>query len=216
MTSPRSHFTSTLLQDGKVLAAGGAFTYPFVQTNTADLYDPGTGVWTRTGSLNEPRFYHTATLLNNGWSWSPGKQYPGGFGECGTLQPRHRTWTSTGPMAAARSLHTATLFLDGTVLVAGGFASSGSVTNAETYNPATGTWTAAGFLSKKRRNHTAVRLTTAGPDCRRHQQRSLADAKFTTRQLNRGAPQPDDHEPRLAGLSPFPQWQGDGCRGHFR
>src|SRR6266571_1218868 len=42
----RQEGTATLLPDGQVLAAGGGGN-----PNTAELYDPGTGRWTSTGSM---------------------------------------------------------------------------------------------------------------------------------------------------------------------
>ena len=59
----RAHHTATLLPNGKVLVAGG---YNFSYPASAELYDPATGTWTTTGSLNTARYVHTATLLPNG------------------------------------------------------------------------------------------------------------------------------------------------------
>ena len=60
--------TATLLTSGKVLVVGGrtcsggnCFTL-----NSAELYDPATGKWSFTGTLNTGRDNHTATLLTDG------------------------------------------------------------------------------------------------------------------------------------------------------
>jgi len=53
-----------LLANGKVLVAGGNFGNGTV--TSAELYDPATGTWTFTGSLNTAREEHTATLLPGG------------------------------------------------------------------------------------------------------------------------------------------------------
>ena len=52
-----------------------------------------------------------------------------------------------GNLNTAREFHTATLLPNGKVLVAGGIGSSGPLSSAELYDPASGMWTATGSLS---------------------------------------------------------------------
>ena len=68
MTTNRSSHTATLLPNGKVLVVGGSLQSGFFQTTlgTTELFDPLSGTWTPTGTLNNPRSGHTATLLPNG------------------------------------------------------------------------------------------------------------------------------------------------------
>src|SRR5438552_5453921 len=62
--------TATMLSNGRVLVAGGAGprpeTFPYPGLASAELYDQATGNWTVTGSLNDGRLLHTATLLSDG------------------------------------------------------------------------------------------------------------------------------------------------------
>src|SRR6202030_4363773 len=55
----RTLHTSTLLQTGKVLVAGGT---NLGIVGTAELYDPSIGTWAATGSLVTARDNHTATM----------------------------------------------------------------------------------------------------------------------------------------------------------
>ncbi len=69
LAQPRYAHTATLLQNGQVLVAGGAFLGsnqdPSPLAN-AELYNPVNHVWSLTGDLGTSRFVHTATRLANG------------------------------------------------------------------------------------------------------------------------------------------------------
>jgi len=149
MNVPRFAHTSTLLQNGKVLVAGGGGA----NGTSAELYDPASGTWTVTGSLNRGRSYHTATLLLDG------KVLVAGGGASAELyDPASGTWTVTGSLTGSRLHHTAALLPNGKVLVAGGSNSDGYLASAEVYDPATQTWTATASLSVRRIGHTMTLL----------------------------------------------------------
>ena len=67
MSTDRRDFTGTLLQDGRVLVAGGwnEGTGEIVHAST-DLWDPVTASFTPAATMLEPRMYHTATLMPDG------------------------------------------------------------------------------------------------------------------------------------------------------
>ena len=75
----RNDHTATLLPNGRVLVVAG-HTSGSTNLASVELYDPASGTWTATGSLNTPRSDHTATLLLNGKVL-----VAGGFGNTGAL-----------------------------------------------------------------------------------------------------------------------------------
>jgi len=175
----RSGQTATLLPDGQVLVAGGgcnghaygcdAGSFE-AALSSAELYNPATGTWARTGSMKSGREYFTATLLKNGQVLAAG-----GFNNCDDdfcsdvatadlYNPATGTWTQTGSMQGAREQHSATLLPDGDVLVAGGLNEGGfccsqfEYSSAELYNPASGTWTPTASMAVKHAGQTATLL----------------------------------------------------------
>ena len=157
--------TATLLPNGMVLVAGGFNSYPSMYAHaSAELYDPASGTWSVTGSLDTARSGHTATLLPNGKVLiAGGVNYVGSFNPLASSElydPGSGTWSAAGSLTTARFRHTATLLPDGKVLVAGGFDSAGfnGGASAELYDPALGTWSATGSLNAARSDHTATLL----------------------------------------------------------
>jgi hypothetical protein len=161
--------TATLLQNGKVLLAGGFVNSVWdyggsTSANGAGLYDSATGVFSGTGNMTANRGDHTATLLANGKVLIAGgaDQDPTGTGLASAelYDPSTGTFTQTGSMAVGRFLHTATLLQNGKVFIVGGALTSTSdpVATAEVYDPATGTFTMTGAMATAREQHTATLL----------------------------------------------------------
>lgn len=162
LANARSSHSSTLLQNGKVLVAGGTAGFNN-QLSSAELYDPDTDMWTPTGSLGTARQGHTATLLPNGKVLvAGGHNSSGTVGTSELYDPASGTWAPTGNLVQKRELHRAALLQNGKVLVAGGvngpITSGGHLASAELYDPATGTWTATGSMGVKRILHTMTLL----------------------------------------------------------
>jgi uncharacterized repeat protein (TIGR01451 family) len=115
--------TATLLQNGKVLIAGGITSTG--TTATAELYDPVANTFTFTGNMTTRRDSQTATLLNDGRVLIAGySEWPGGYADL--YDPVKGTFTRTGSLSTPRLQgHSATLLANGKVMIAGGYGISG-------------------------------------------------------------------------------------------
>ena len=151
MNSPHLRHTASVLPNGKVLAAGGFDLMSSTGfTNVAELYDPSTGKWTVTGSMNNARYFHTSSVLSNGKVLIVGGynyNYTT-FNGAELYDPSTGTWTLTSNMNYPRYLHSASVLSNGKVLVAGGILSVTNWTDTELYDPSTGTWTITGCTQK--------------------------------------------------------------------
>ena len=154
MHHARTAPTATLLSHtgpnaGKVLIVGGNTTSGDL---VAELYDPGTGTFTDTGSTTTVRSGHTATLLTTsplaGQVLIAGGIDAGGNASASAelYNPATGMFTATGDMTVARDGHTATGLgtqdgaQNGDVLIVG---TDGS---ADLYDPTKGTFARIGSL----------------------------------------------------------------------
>lgn len=161
MVIPRRDHTATLLQNGKVLVAGG-FTNGY-QYTSAELYDPVTRTWSSTGAMTHGRISHTSTLLPDGRVLVTGGN---GYASSGyenlssaeIYDPATGIWSSVGSMSRSRGGHTATLLTNGKVLIVGGGADSDLSSPTELFDPASGTWSVSGSIYRGRTGHTATLL----------------------------------------------------------
>ena len=190
--------TATLLQNGKVLVAGGLTTS--WHSASAELYDPASGTWTATGSLNTARSYHTATLLPNGKVL-----VAGGFDSTASPRAPNCTTRRAGlglPQAASTPhalSHTATLLQNGKVLVAGGLDNSRLSRERRTVRP--GERDLDCHRQPQHRtllSHGDVAPKRQGPCCRGTDSPAFSRApNCTTRRAGPGLPREPQHRTRF-------------------
>jgi N-acetylneuraminic acid mutarotase len=174
MGTPRAGATATLLPTGQVLVTGGravahgGLRAPSASAgevlSSAELYDPVANTWRDTGSLNDARYSHSATLLSTGQVL-----VTGGLNANDTLcttaevyDVASGAWLQTSPMNTARRQHMVAQLSTGQVLVAGGLdAEDTALSSAEVYDPVQKKWTPTAPMSTARAASTAVPLPTS-------------------------------------------------------
>ena len=151
----RGIHTATRLPDGTVLLTGG---YSPIRSS-AEVYDPVTDAFSRSGDMSAPRFFHTATRLPSGSILIVGgSSGADALASAELFNPLTGAFELTGSLRTARHSHTATLLPNGKVLIAGGTNNTEYFSSAEIYDPDTGTFSDAGVMVVGRRSHTATLL----------------------------------------------------------
>lgn len=165
----RFHHTATLLADGRVLIAGGATAggeNMSPTTAAAELYDPATGTFQRTGDLTQSRSGHTATLLPQGKVLIVGGSTNGGststlltLDSVEIYDVASGKFTRISPLTDAREGHTATLLQNGQVLIAGGMKiGGGSPKEALLFDPRSNKFKTAAAMTSERAYHSTTLL----------------------------------------------------------
>lgn len=163
MSAARAAHTVTTLNDGRVLIVGG-YVPGNEPTTQAEIYDPATNRFERTGALQTARAGHVAVLLHDGTVLIAGGVGTGWsfLSSAERYDPATGRFTSTGDMQVPRESHVGVALPNGRVLVAGGHQGRRErrrlYISAEEYDPARGTFALVGDMHTRRHKHDAVLL----------------------------------------------------------
>ena len=167
----RSH-ASTLLPDGRVLITGGGSgvaTTTSLPIQSAEIFNPATGMFTSIGNMVTPRSSHSATLLADntvlitGGSEGVGTRFPTKTAEI--FDPADNSFTNLAPMNYSHLAQNPGLLRDGRLVQPSSYyndthtAAGGLITaESEIYTPATRLFTPIEPMFKQRIDIGAIGL----------------------------------------------------------
>src|SRR5438445_7891106 len=158
MKDARADATASVLQDGRVLIAGGQSSGSAV--NTLEIFDPNSGNFSNAGTMSSPRQDHAAAVLSDGRVLIAGGSSDGtnALNTTDIYDPQAGS-VSAGPvMSTPRARHTATTLLDGTVVVIGGSDYTNDLGSAELFEHVANSFTGAFNLATARSKHSGFLL----------------------------------------------------------
>ncbi len=121
----------------KVIVTGGVINISSI-TNTIEIFDVNTEIWTLGSNMNTPRAVHESIVLKNGNILVIGGETTG-FASSNKVEeynPNTNTWVQKSSMVEGRINLSAILLHDGRVFVAGGANNQ----STEIYDPSTDVW----------------------------------------------------------------------------
>jgi Galactose oxidase, central domain/Kelch motif len=153
MNSDRVGAGAVLLDDGRVLIAGGKSSKMILNElgpnlmsltplRTAEVFDPETSTFIKVGDMREPHYLPTMTRLRDGGvlvvgGWRMEGPLIVGMRDAEIFEPYAGRFVTVGPTHVARLENTATILPDGEVLIAGGIDGRSNITAAvEFFDPA--------------------------------------------------------------------------------
>jgi hypothetical protein len=142
MTRARNGHSATLLQDGRVLIAGGCDPFPLScrdSSSSAEIYDPDSETFSETGSMIFPRRVHSAVLLLDGRVLIVGGCSGDCSGSAELYDSASGTFSRTGDMSVGQPYTAAVLLRSGKVLVVG-------YRTAQLFDPASGMFTSVSAI----------------------------------------------------------------------
>jgi tripartite motif-containing protein 71 len=172
MGNPRNDHTATLLQNGKVLVAGGynLGSGSFWDLSSVELYDPFTNTWSQAAPMMTARIRHVAVRLTDGRVVvAGGVNRSGGIAGAELYDPATNSWSPAGSMSVPHPEDfTANLLPNGKVIVIGGYANKPdtssdpnpeqAIANVDIYDPSTNSWAPGPPLPTARYGHTSTLL----------------------------------------------------------